>query len=194
MILPRVVSTSIERTYGRKAGLLRHYLHAARYRLGLLSYLEQVDWRVVNRLVFVCKGNICRSAYCEGKAKSLGIPATSFGLNVRELDPANEVAIRIAKSRGVDLTIHYTRSSLSSCAGDLLLAMEPWQAATLIKRGIPSGAKVSLLGLWCNPPRPHIEDPNGLSEDYFHTCFSSIDGALHRIAALMATTAKRDSR
>jgi protein-tyrosine phosphatase len=53
-------------------------------------------------------------------------------------------------------------------------------------RGVHSGVQISLLGLWCDPPRPHIEDPYGLSEEYFSTCFGFIDEALNRIAVQMA--------
>src|ERR1035441_957189 len=93
---------SIARRYGRKLGLLRHYFHITRYHLGLLSSLERLDWHSVQRLVFVCKGNICRSAYGEEKAKNLGIQAISFGLDAKGENPATEMAIRLAWIRGID--------------------------------------------------------------------------------------------
>jgi protein-tyrosine phosphatase len=177
-------SKSIAHRYGRKAGLLRHHLGVARYRLGLLSFLERIDWSSVKRLVFVCKGNICRSAYADGKAKALGLPAASFGLSVRGESPANEVAIRAAAARGVDLSAHRTRSrdAVGIRAGDLLLAMELPQAKAIAGPGIPKGVQTTLLGLWCEPPCPHIEDPYGLPPEYFSTCFGLIDDALNRVA------------
>jgi protein-tyrosine phosphatase len=38
--------------------------------------------------------------------------------------------------------------------------------------------------LWASPERPHLEDPYGLSDAYFDTCFDVIDSALFRIALL----------
>jgi protein-tyrosine phosphatase len=185
-------SKSIAHRYGRKAGLLRHHLGVARYRLGLLSSLERVEWGSVHRLVFVCKGNICRSAYAEGKAKALGLPAASFGLSVRGESPANEVAIRAAAARGVDLSAHRTRSrdAVDVGTGDLLLAMELPQAKAIAGLGLPKDVQITLLGLWCEPPCPHIEDPYGLPPEYFSTCFGLIDDALNRMALRMASGAR----
>lgn len=181
------LSKSIAQRYGRKAGLLRYHLGMARYRLGLFLALERVDWSLVKRLVFVCKGNICRSAYGEGKSKVLGLPSVSFGLSVQGQSPANEMAIRAAAIRGVDLSAHRTRSmdGVDIASGDLLLAMEPAQVKQIAGNRLPAGTQITLLGLWCKPPCPHIEDPYGLLPEYFSTCFGLIDDALHRIAHQM---------
>lgn len=177
-------SKEISARYGRKAGLLRHCLHMARYRFGLFHSLEQVRWEAVTRLVFVCKGNICRSAYAEWKAKSLHIKAASFGLEAKGNSPADEVAMRIATARGVDLTMHRASSldAVSLGPGDLLLTMESWQVNIVERRAFAQGAQITLVGLWCKPVRPHIEDPSGLSPEYFSNCFSLIDDALNRLS------------
>ena len=46
---------------------------------------------------------------------------------------------------------------------------------------------MTLLGLWCGEPRPHIEDPYGLGDDYFDTCFALIDAATARLVSLGTT-------
>ena len=43
----------------------------------------------MKRLVFVCKGDFCRSAYAEGKVSALGFSAKSFGLEVTRELPAD---------------------------------------------------------------------------------------------------------
>jgi protein-tyrosine phosphatase len=178
------LSKSIGERYGRKAGFLRHHLHMTRYRLGLLSGFEKVDWRAVKRLVLVCKGNICRSAYAEKKAQALGMNAISFGLEVDGSPPANDVAVRVARLGGIDLSGHRARSAagVQVRPEDLLLAMEPCHLKLIALRGFAAEAQLSLLGLWCRQPRPHIEDPCGLRPEYFATCFGFIDDALDRIS------------
>jgi low molecular weight protein-tyrosine phosphatase len=176
----------IARRYGRKMGLVRHYGYLARYLLGSFSSLKRVEWNSVTRLVFVCKGNICRSPYAEARARAMGLPCSSFGLEAGEHKPANPSAIRAAWARGLDLSGHRTQgaSEFTIAAGDLLTAMEPWHVEVLQSRPMPVDAQVTLLGLWCSPSQPHIEDPLGLSDEYFQTCFGTIDKAIESMSAL----------
>jgi protein-tyrosine phosphatase len=180
------LSAIIARRYGRKMGFVRHYSHLARYLLGSFSELKMVEWDSVKHLVFVCKGNICRSPYAEARARIMGLRCSSFGLEARADAPADPSAIRGAQARGLDLTRHRAQlgSQFPVAAGDLLMAMEPWHVAVLQSRPLPAGVQVTLLGLWCRPMRPHIEDPFGLCDDYFQTCFGIIDNALASISAL----------
>jgi protein-tyrosine phosphatase len=67
---------------------------------------------------------------------------------------------------------------------DLLVAMEPWQCRELARRTKAAGAAITLLGLWSGSPRPHIEDPFGLSRDYFLTCMGVIDDAVGNLARI----------
>jgi len=168
-------------------GLVRHYSHLARYRLGAFSRLKLVDWGSVRRLVFVCEGNICRSPYAEAKARTMNLASSSFGLNASSGGRADPAAIKAALLRGVNLSLHVTRKAAMAdvVSGDLLAAMESSQARVLESVAHPEGVQVTLMGLWCTPPRPHIEDPFGLSDDYFNTCFALIDDALIGISARM---------
>lgn len=145
-----------------------------------------VEWSSVKRLVFVCKGNICRSPYAEARARIMGLPCSSFGLEAETGAPADPTAMRGARARGLDLTQHraQTARQFPMAAGDLLMAMEPWHVAALQSRPMPIGTQVTLLGMWCNPIRPHLEDPFGLSDDYFQTCFGIIDNAIASMSAL----------
>jgi hypothetical protein len=58
--------------------------------------------------------------------------------------------------------------------------MEPWQAKQL-QQELCGDIQITLLGLWHSRPRPHIEDPYGLGEDYFETCFDIIDDAIQQV-------------
>lgn len=174
--------------FGGKRAWLRHRLARAADALGAFRPFRAIDWGRVSRLVFVCQGNICRSPYAEARARALSLDAASFGLAVLGPTSADPTAVRVARARGMDLTAHRARSTweLEIVPGDLLIAMEPRQAWRLRSRFARSGAQVTLLGLWCPDLRPHIQDPYGLAEDYFATCFRSIDGAIGVIASRLA--------
>lgn len=176
--------------YGRKQGLLRHCLARTLALLGCYHTFKEVSFNRVQRLVFVCQGNICRSAYAEAKARSLGMRAESFGLSGDESQSADPVAIRVAETMGIDLVRHRVRSlgRFRLQSGDLLLAMEPGQGRVILSLASESGAQVTLLGLWANTSHPHIEDPFGLAEGYYRSCFRLIDISIEQIMHNMIPT------
>jgi protein-tyrosine phosphatase len=173
---------AIQAEYGRRAGWLRHHLARTLDRLGTFAPLRRLSWDEVDRLVFVCHGNVCRSAYAAARARHLGLQSASFGLAARDGDPANAVAAERAAARAVDLASHRATSAAAARLrpGDLLVAMEPAQLRGI--RLVAPDAPVTLLGLWSTPPRPHLEDPYGLSPTYFDTCFDVVDSALEELA------------
>ncbi len=177
-------SQAIQAQYGRRAGWLRHHLARALDRLGAFEPLRRVRWNDVERLVFICQGNICRSAYADARARLAGLASASFGLAARDGDRANPAAVERAAARGVDLSAHRAASASAALLrpGDLVVAMEPVQLRGLAS--IAPSAPATLLGLWARPPRPHLEDPYGLSLAYFDTCFDVIDGAVAEFARL----------
>lgn len=173
----------IKDKYGSRRGALQVYRYRLLFFFGKYHAYRRVNWDVIDRLVFVCKGNICRSAYAEAVAKSLGIDSVSCGVDTRNDHPANEKAIIAAKIKGFDLSEHRTTSIqvIELRDSDLLVAMEPWQAE-YINQEYGKKCKCSLLGLWGKPVRPHIQDPYGTSSLYFNYCFNYIEKSVHEIA------------
>lgn len=173
----------LARRYGSRSGFARTWAHRLRALFGGYRRYRGFDRHAIERLVFVCKGNICRSAYAESVAKSMGLASVSCGLDTQDGHPANVVAQRIAALNGHDLSRHQTTAidSLSPRKGDLLIAMEPWQAARL--RAAYPDIACTLLGLWVSPMTPHIEDPYGASDAYFQRCFALIERGVGRLAA-----------
>jgi len=167
---------------------VRHQATSWLHRLGLYSDLTDFDASRVLRMVFVCAGNVCRSRYAEARARALGFEADSFGLSADGKSPADPAAVRAARRRGIELLPRASRRArdVRPTAGDLLVAMEPHQARAL-RRAHPR-AQVTLLGLWCRPPRPVLADPYGLSDAYFDTCLGCIDEA---VEALVRTVERR---
>jgi len=166
--------------YGGGQPWLRHHLALASLRAGFYRDYQAVDWSRVQRLVFVCKGNICRSPYAELRAQGMGMAAISMGLDTRPQSPADPQAIRAAAHKGVNLTAHRSTLFDSSVLGpaDLLIGFEPWHAQAMLAGAAASGAQVTLAGLWSQPLRPDVGDPHGRSDAYFAVCYEVLDSAV----------------
>jgi protein-tyrosine phosphatase len=177
--------------YGGKRGYLEHAGARVRYALGIYRKLYEIDWTAVARLVFVCTGNICRSPYAGARARALGVPAVSLGLQAAEGAPVDPVASRNALLRGLDLSGHRSARAQSSsfASDDLIVVFEPGHVAELRRRSRRE-TPVSLLGIWARPARPHIQDPYGRSDRYFQECFSVIDA---NVAALVGRMVRREA-
>ena len=171
------------RNYGSRKGAIRTHWYRVLCLFGKYRKYRQINWDSIDRFVFVCKGNICRSAYAEVVARSIGIDSISCGIDTVIGYPANEQAIKISAMRGFDLSKHKTTTvqSLAFKESDLLIAMEPWQAEYLFNH-LPEGIMCTLLGLWGQPVTPHIPDPYGASSEYFDNCFHYIEKAVNGIA------------
>lgn len=87
------------------------------------------------------------------------------------------------------MSVHVTRTArtFQVLPTDLLVAMEPSQAAALTR--IANGAQVTLLGLWSRPRRPYIQDPYGRSDEYFQRCFALIDSGIRDLAQTLRNAA-----
>lgn len=175
---------------GGKQAAIKSFYHKALYRLGFYVDYAQPDWQRVSRLVFVCMGNINRSAYAEAKAKSLGMASSSYGIDADESKGASEEALRNARARGIDLSSHHCRSinNIELQQGDLILAVEPDHLeaiANAIARANKDQrtAQTTLLGIWASSPDPFLQDPICRSDIYFDSCFNKIDQAIYRIVA-----------
>lgn len=169
--------------YGSRRGYVRTIWYRIRYIAGGYRHYRKIDWQAVERLVFVCKGNICRSAYAEAVAKSLGVDSVSCGVDTRHNYPAKEEAIVAGDAKGIDLREHRTTpiQLLDIRDNDLFVAMEPWQAE-YISREYGEKCRCSLLGLWGRPASPHIQDPYSASSEYFDNCFTYIEKSVHEVA------------
>ena len=173
----------IKDQFGSYRGLVTHLQTFGALLLGRYAVLSRIDWSRVDRLVFVCKGNVCRSPYAEMKARTFNIASRSFGLETAGGTPANVAAQRVALTRGLDLSSH--RSTLFDASqihsNDLVIGFEPLHVEKLLSAKMPG--QTTLLGLWSSRfSRPYIADPYGKSDEYFNNCFRLIDCALEEIA------------
>lgn len=171
--------------YGSKKGLMRHVLYKTLAKAGRYKSYESIDMKKVKRLVFICKGNICRSPFAELVAKKLGINAISYGVDTRGDDKANDMASKIATEFGVDMSSHITRriETYEPQSGDLVIGMEPIHVTLLQEKvNLSSSVQQMLLGLWGGRNAPYIHDPFGNEERYFRNCFSLISTSVKNMA------------
>jgi protein-tyrosine phosphatase len=130
-----------------------------------------VAWDAVRRLVFICRGNICRSAFGAAVARSLGVSAMSFGLDTRRGGPADPGMREAARRFGHDLGGHRTApiDDYAPLEGDLLLVFEMAQLRQL--QLLRPEAIIRPLGRWARPPRAYIHDPYANSRAFYsRTC------------------------
>lgn len=138
------------------------------------------------RVLFVCKGNICRSPYAELAARRAfgeggGWEFLSAGLEATEGARPPDVAVRVGFERSVDLSRHEARSLAAIPAewADVVFVMEPLQ---IVDRGLESyRMRCTVLPLGCVTGGAVIADPFGGSDAVFRACFDEIDEAIHVI-------------
>ncbi len=160
----------INNRFGSKRGLLNHVRALAEWSVGRYVHLKRVDFTRVTRLVFVCSGNICRSALACAVARQAGCGADSFGLDCTPGHPADPRILRLASAMSVDLSEHRTQraADIGLLPTDLVIPMEPSQIGRLPV--LPPGTQVTLLGLWGRCQSPYIHDPFSASAVYFDKC------------------------
>ena len=167
-----------------RSALRRRWRRWATYlagRMGRFDHWKAVDWSRVERLVFVCSGNICRSPYAEHLAIRHGLAAVSCGTTAKGGATADPTATGVAAERGVSLTEHRSRhlDDIRLVAGDLLVVMDLGHLTALEGLVGESNAQLTLLGLWDGAHPVVIHDPFGRSTEHFQVCFGRIDHCLN---------------
>jgi len=171
--------------YASYRGLVRLGLAHAESTLGRTRPFEQIDFPRVQRLVFVCLGNICRSPFGEAVARRRAVSTAGFGLSTTTGAPAFELARKTATRFNLDLDDHRATdfTDFGLTAGDLLIAMEVRHARRLAAMTASHDVQITLLGHWARPRRLHIHDPLEHSEQYFANCFTVIENATEALVA-----------
>lgn len=148
-----------------------------------------------HHVIFVCKGNICRSAFAEYYLRSVIAEGThkieSCGLDVDQGLFSPPEAVSVAKEFKVDLELHQSKG-VASCDvhnADLILPME-FQQYLRLKSMYPSKqSKIRLLrdfAPWPDRLLCNINDPYGSDEDEFRRCFKRLQRSLDRLKSHLA--------
>lgn len=165
----------IETNHGTHRGFVRYLLGQIEGIFGNRQRFRTLNPARTERLVFVCLGNINRSAFAHAVANRHPVECISIGLSTTTGAPATVNARAVSREFDISLDSH-TATNISDYErrdGDLLLVMELRHAHRLVDRGVPAD-QIALLGHWARPIRYHIHDPDTLSVDYFRSCFATI--------------------
>lgn len=183
-LLPRSFKRAAQR-------LLRSLCDSVAYRL-----VRQLSGdREFRRIVFVCRGNVCRSPFAEHYLRTLGVGANvwidSCGLEVDQKGGSPPEAIRIAEEFGLDLSAHRSKG-MNECdlqGADLIVAMEYCQYLRLRSMFPEKKGKVRLLRDFAPWPESlicNIYDPYGLGIDEFENCFKKMQRAITELNSNLA--------
>ena len=151
-------------------------------------------------LLFVCKGNICRSPFAERLAARTAnkngygrLNFNSAGLEGAQPLSPPENAILCAASFGVPLGDHRSRKINDELikSVDMVLVMEPWHLKTLKKSFSHIQSKLFLFSLFDKEKsimnesyyRYHIPDPYGQPLDQFQMCYRRIERCILELFA-----------
>ena len=145
----------------------------------------------VQSVLFVCKGNICRSPLAEAYFRSLvekeGRPMVvrSAGLETTPGKPAHVEAKAVALQHRLSLDEHATTQAHKELLeqSDLIIVMEILQKIRIHRLYPRSKGKVVLLGRFDSLGPLEIADPySGTSED-FYSCFQQVSRCCDVLAA-----------
>lgn len=176
--------TLLTRKYGGKRAFL-NYLY-----FGLVGNLSGYNFRYgaisksPRRVVFVCKGNICRSAFAEWYFKKhCTIPCASLGVDTTSGVEANQRISLFAADMDVDLSAHRTTAieSFVPNDGDLYVCMEPDHLEKIVSINVSK--EITLLGLSASPFAAYIHDPYSAPELYARSCLTTITRAVDQLIA-----------
>lgn len=174
----------IKSRYGGKKAFLKFYIHKNMdLFLGRYNNFRKVKNKT-ERVVFVCKGNICRSAWAECYFKSLSsFPVCSIGLDTTTGSSAASKVIAYAEQKGLDLTSHRTTSvaDFQPMPNDLYICMEPIHIKRL--RSVINLKKddIALLGMWYTNIIPYIHDPYSCNKEFTDKCLNVISVAVDNL-------------
>jgi len=150
-------------------------------------------------ILFVCVGNIIRSAFAAEllRSRSIGradVRIRSAGLDATTDGPAHPTAVQCARHFGVDLSAHRThrldRRDIEEA--DVLLAMEIDHVLEIHRRFPQHRDKVYLFGC-LNGDVQDVADPVYAPTEVFDACFERIERGVRRILALLPPAPSRPS-
>ena len=162
------------------------------------KYSLRTDYLNSRSILFVCKGNICRSPFAEIVLKkvvskrNISLKGLSCGIRVPKPIGSPKDAKMVAPKFGVDLNNHTSKPitlEMALCY-DLIAVMEAGQL-NQIKKMFPSlSNRLVLLSLFESEPqrgfkRYNIEDPFGKGEDAFAYCFKRINNCIINLIEMM---------
>lgn len=134
---------------------------------------------MINSVLVVCVGNICRSPVGERiLAKSCpSLRVESAGIAALEGHAADETISEIAKDHSLSLKGHIARQFTAEIAAefDLILALEKGHIRVITEKAPAASGKTMLLGQWLSVNE--IADPYRKSPEFYKLVFAQVTEA-----------------
>ena len=148
----------------------------------------------VQSVLFVCKGNICRSPLAAVYFRSLvergrgGVTVLSAGLDTTPGKPAHPHSKVIATHGRLSLEAHSTTQIHEKLVeqSDLIVVMELRQKDRIYRLYPHAKGKVVLLGCFDSAGSLEIADPYSGTMDDFRACFEQVRRCCDRLASKLS--------
>jgi protein-tyrosine phosphatase len=149
---------------------------------------------VINKVLFVCIGNICRSPIAEGLFKQ-ALPEKavfSAGLSAMVGDPADPLSIQLMLEQGIDIREHRARNLAGWMISetDLIVTMDQDQKRFIEQRYPGSKGKVVRIG---EDGRYDIPDPYRQGLPVFRHAFNLIAQGVDQLAERITQEGTEDA-
>ena len=133
----------------------------------------------MNSILVVCEGNICRSPMAQGLL-GVALPGEkvlSAGIGALVGMPADDVAVKLLRERGIDISGHRAiQINRQMCLdSDVVLVMEEEQKKRLVDLYPQARGRVFLIG---EHLKRDVPDPYRKSEKAFAEALSLIDAGI----------------
>jgi protein-tyrosine phosphatase len=180
----------LEDTYGSKRAFLRHLQYQAVWWWMQKSFLKPTQAIESGRVIFVCQGNICRSALAQAVAEAQGLESRSYGLDTVVGKPADPRVVQLAARIGYNLAGHGTTpiGQYRPRPHDFVLLMQPDHRLRLLAAVPDLQAPIGLLGNWATPKRAYIHDPFAASDAYMDRCLRVIESSVLNLSRRLKHT------
>jgi protein-tyrosine-phosphatase len=144
-------------------------------------------WRSARRVLFVCKGNICRSPFAErlAVARDATRRYESAGYYPKTGRPSPDTALTVAPEFGLELETHRSQivTAEQMARADLVVIFDEENRRELARAFPGERRKVHYLGALLPDGEATITDPYGGTPDDFRRCYARIGAALARVLA-----------